>query len=119
MVDIHHIVSDGTSHTILADEFMQLYGNGVPLEPLFVQYKDFAQCKIDYRQRRGKNQEDYWLRLYAGEIPRLNLAADYKRPGPLPSRRSMPVPVGKRIRRKFKLLGARYGGTLYMNIMAR
>ena len=42
MVDIHHIVSDGTSRSILTEDFMHFYNNGSPLEPLFIQYKDFA-----------------------------------------------------------------------------
>ncbi|NIM12869.1 MAG: hypothetical protein GTO45_38530, partial [Candidatus Aminicenantes bacterium] len=44
IVDIHHIVSDGTSHMILADDFMSFYeGNSSGLEPLRLQYKDFSQ----------------------------------------------------------------------------
>ena len=81
LVDIHHIVSDGTSHTVLTEDFMRLYDTGVPLEPLPLQYKDFAQWQNQLFAGGGiKSQEDYWLQLYAGEIPRLNLAADYKRP---------------------------------------
>ena len=40
MVDIHHIVTDGTSSTILTEDFMALY-NGKELEPLKLQYKEF------------------------------------------------------------------------------
>ena len=81
MVDIHHIVSDGTSHTILTEDFMRLYTDGAQLEPLPIQYKDFAHWQNRlFESGEIKAQEDYWLELYAGEIPRLNLPADYKRP---------------------------------------
>ncbi|MCX6584872.1 MAG: amino acid adenylation domain-containing protein, partial [Candidatus Aminicenantes bacterium] len=120
MVDMHHIISDGTSQTILAEDFMQLYGTGVPLEPLPVQYKDFAQWQNRlFAGGRIKEQEDYWLRLYAGEIPLLNLPVDYKRPGvfTFEGDRYM-FTLESEDAAKFKVLGARYGGTLYMNIMA-
>ncbi|MCP4158206.1 MAG: non-ribosomal peptide synthetase, partial [bacterium] len=41
MVDMHHIISDGTSMTILVREFMALY-QGETLPPLRLQYKDYA-----------------------------------------------------------------------------
>ncbi|MGD2085220.1 MAG: amino acid adenylation domain-containing protein [Candidatus Aminicenantes bacterium] len=120
MVDIHHIVSDGTSHTILVEDFMQLYETGAPLEPLFIQYKDFAQWQNQLFAGSGiQDQEDYWLQLYSGEIPRLNLAADYKRPAIFTFEGDHHVfKLEREEAVKFKVLGARYGGTLYMNIMA-
>jgi amino acid adenylation domain-containing protein len=120
MVDVHHIVSDGTSHTILTEDFMRLYETGVPLEPLPLQYKDFAQWQNQlFAGGRIKNQEDYWLQLYAGEIPRLNLASDYKRPGVFTFvGDSHMLKLEREDAVKFKALGARYGGTLYMNMLA-
>jgi len=119
MVDIHHIVSDGTSHTILAEDFMRSYETGAPLEPLSIQYKDFAQWQNQLFAGSGiQDQEDYWLQLYSGEIPRLNLAADYKRPGVFTFEGDHHVfKLEREDAVKFKVLGARYGGTLYMNIM--
>ena len=120
MVDIHHIVSDGTSHTILAEDFMRLYGTGVPLEPLPIQYKDFAQWQNRlFASGRVKDQEDYWLQLYAGEIPRLNLPTDYKRPGVFTFEGDYHVfKLEREDAVKFKTLGVRCGGTLYMNMLA-
>ncbi|HLP61975.1 MAG TPA: amino acid adenylation domain-containing protein, partial [Candidatus Deferrimicrobium sp.] len=120
MADIHHIVSDGTSHTVLTEDFMQLYKTGAPLGPLPVQYKDFAQWQNQlFASGRIKDQEDYWLQLYSGQIPRLDLVADYKRPGVFTFAGDR---YGFKLERQdalqFKVLGARYGGTLYMNIMA-
>ncbi|MCX6579065.1 MAG: amino acid adenylation domain-containing protein [Candidatus Aminicenantes bacterium] len=120
LVDIHHIVSDGTSHTILTEDFMRLYETEVPLEPLPLQYKDFAQWQNQlFASGRLKDQEDYWLQLYTGEIPRLNLAADAKRPAVFTFKGDYYLfGLGREETAEIKALGARNGGTLYMNIMA-
>ncbi|MGC1139757.1 condensation domain-containing protein, partial [Bacillus sp. B38] len=47
MIDMHHIISDGVSISLLLKEFTKLY-NGESLEPLRIQYKDFAQWQNAY-----------------------------------------------------------------------
>jgi amino acid adenylation domain-containing protein len=119
MVDMHHIVSDGTSHMILAEDFMSIY-KGEELPSLPLQYKDFSHWQNDLFTREGiKFQEDYWLSLYSGEIPRLQLPTDFKRP-------KVFTFTGDRFRFKLegedavksRKLAHRHGGTLYMNILA-
>jgi amino acid adenylation domain-containing protein/non-ribosomal peptide synthase protein (TIGR01720 family) len=81
MVDIHHIISDGVSHTILIRNFMDLY-RGKELSPLPYQYKDFSEWQNREEQRKAlESQREYWLREFQGEIPILNLTTDYPRPG--------------------------------------
>ncbi|MDQ1354395.1 MAG: hypothetical protein QG657_4704, partial [Acidobacteriota bacterium] len=120
IVDIHHIVSDGTSHTILTEDFLHFYETGMSLEPLPIQYKDFAQWQNQlFASGRIKDQEDYWMQLYSGEIPRLNLATDYKRPVVFTFQGDYHMlKLEREDTVRFKALGARHGGTLYMNIMA-
>ncbi|MCK4258348.1 MAG: amino acid adenylation domain-containing protein [Halanaerobiales bacterium] len=80
IVDIHHIISDGTSTEIIARDFTQLYaGNDLP--KLKIQYKDYAfwQQKILDSEEIQK-QENFWLEQFAQEIPELNLPTDYPRP---------------------------------------
>lgn len=78
--DIHHIISDGTSLNILVKELMSLY-NGVGLSPLPLQYRDYVSWEEKLLQTEAmKRQESYWLRLYDGEVPILELPTDYKRP---------------------------------------
>ncbi|MDQ1355388.1 MAG: hypothetical protein QG657_5698 [Acidobacteriota bacterium] len=89
--DMHHIIGDGASMGIFFEEFSRLYNSGDPASeaprlPLpGTRYRDFAQ----WRNRPGgadiKEQEEYWLDLYpdAGDIPRLELPADFPRPGRL------------------------------------
>jgi amino acid adenylation domain-containing protein/FkbH-like protein len=82
--DAHHIVFDGASTAVLADDFKRLYEDGEP-EPLKIQYKDFAGWQN--RLLTGgkiKTGEDYWLNLYSdalnNDLPELSLPADYPRP---------------------------------------
>ena len=80
LFDMHHIISDGTSMTILKRELMTLYGGG-ELMAQRIGYKDFAQWQNEYLQsEKIKVQEHYWLEQFSGEIPLLNLALDYPRP---------------------------------------
>jgi amino acid adenylation domain-containing protein len=80
MVDMHHIISDGISHEILAKDFAALY-LGETLSPLHLQYKDFARWQNSAEVTEMiKQQEDYWLKEFTGEIPVLNIPIDYPRP---------------------------------------
>jgi acyl carrier protein len=80
MVDIHHIIADGTSIGILITEFKELYSRE-KLLPLRIQYKDFSEWQSSERQSQEvRHQEAYWLKCYEGEIPVLNLPTDFPRP---------------------------------------
>lgn len=79
MYDMHHIISDGTSLNILAGEFTALY-RGEELPALRIQYKDYAIWQNDFlNSDLSKKQEEFWLGQFAGEIPLLDLPADYPR----------------------------------------
>jgi polyketide synthase PksJ len=119
MVDIHHIVYDGTSMAIFFKELMSLYG-GKELLPLRIQYKDFAQWQ--YRRpvlAEKENQQAYWLNVFSGEIPVINLPLDFARP---------PIQDFKGSRLKFVLeekqanslknMAKEEGVTLYMLLLA-
>jgi hypothetical protein len=80
MVDMHHIISDGISQGILIGDFAAL-ANGKQLPPLKLQYKDYAGWQQSQEiQQTFKQQEEYWLGEFQGEIPVLNLPTDNPRP---------------------------------------
>ncbi len=80
MIDMQHIISDGFSMDIFFTEFIKLY-NGEKLDELRIQYKDFAIWHNGYLQSEEmKQQQAYWLNLFKGEIPVLNVPIDYPRP---------------------------------------
>jgi amino acid adenylation domain-containing protein len=80
MVDMHHIITDGTSIERFVKEFMASY-TGESLPPLNVRYRDFSQWQ---NRRKGekamKMQEAYWLKQFEEEAPVLELPLDYPRP---------------------------------------
>jgi hypothetical protein len=80
MVDMHHIITDGVSLAVLIKEFLTLY-SGSELPGLKLQYKDYSEWQINQMTRgKIKNQEEYWLKRFQGEIPTLQMPTDYPRP---------------------------------------
>lgn len=80
MMDMHHIISDGTSLNILARDMASLFQHKeLPL--LRVQYKDFSAWH-NRMMTSGKMDKasGYWLNLFEGEIPVLSLPTDFERP---------------------------------------
>ena len=72
-IDMHHIISDGTSVSILVDELCKLY-NGQNLNELNITYKDYAKWENDELKNGDiKEAEDYWVNQFKDEIPVLNL----------------------------------------------
>jgi len=120
MIDIHHIVCDGTSQTVLAEDFLSFYNGDEPV-PMRIQYRDFSHWQNRLFEGGGvRAQEAYWLGLYpdAGEIPRLRLPADFKRPATYTFAGDYyAFTLDRGDSRGFKALASRCGGTLYMNIL--
>ncbi|MCP5054567.1 MAG: amino acid adenylation domain-containing protein, partial [bacterium] len=80
VLDMHHIISDGVSLEIVMAELTALY-SGETLPPLTLQYKDFARWQTgETHQQLIRDQETYWLNIFSGEPPVLQLPIDYPRP---------------------------------------
>ncbi|MCP4218077.1 MAG: AMP-binding protein, partial [bacterium] len=117
-VDMHHIISDGVSHQVLLKDFTALYA-GKNLEPLRIQYKDFSQWQYNGKEKGNlKQQEAYWLREFQGEIPVLNMPADYPRPS-IQSFEGDTVnfQLDKKVTAAIKKLALEEGATLYMVLL--
>lgn len=86
LVTMHHIVSDNWSTGIFVHEIMQLYsafvqGKPSPLEPLAVQYADFAAWQRKWF--KGKTMDDqiaYWKEQLMGIPPVIEFPLDKPRP---------------------------------------
>lgn len=115
LLDMHHIISDGASINVIADEFARLYG-GEKLPELPVQYKDYtAWHKSLLGSKEMKRQEDYWVSRFKGEIPVLNLPVDTVRP-PVRSDKGhiLYYTVDTELTAELKKLAAASGTTLFM-----
>ncbi|MCP4147077.1 MAG: non-ribosomal peptide synthetase, partial [bacterium] len=79
-LDMHHIISDGTSMSNFVNEFIALYG-GEELPPQEIQYRDFTQWQAaPDRRKKLRRQETWWQEQYRDDVPILNLPADFIRP---------------------------------------
>ncbi|MFC2155991.1 amino acid adenylation domain-containing protein, partial [Acidobacteriota bacterium] len=80
MVDMHHIISDGTSMGVFIKDFMSVY-SGKELPSLKIQYKDFTKWQNSDEQKNSlRQQEAFWQEKFSGGIPVLDLPTDYPRP---------------------------------------
>ncbi len=80
LVDMHHIITDGTSQGILAREMGALLA-GEPLTPLTLRYRDYACWQNSPGQKEAiQRQKQFWLNLFPDEPPVLELPLDYPRP---------------------------------------
>jgi tyrocidine synthetase-3 len=80
IIDMHHIISDGTSNQVLIDDFMQLY-KGEQLPALRIQYRDFSEWQNTMLEKGELElQKNYWLSQFAEGIPVLNFPTDRARP---------------------------------------
>uniref|UniRef100_UPI000FDAE023 non-ribosomal peptide synthetase n=1 Tax=Paenibacillus kobensis TaxID=59841 RepID=UPI000FDAE023 len=80
LFDMHHIISDGVSLHLLAQEFAALY-QGQELAALPIQYKDYSawQESAPYRQALEPHR-NYWMTVFRDGIPLLELPTDFPRP---------------------------------------
>ncbi len=121
LIEMHHIITDGTSQHILEKEFMTLFSSPeVELTPLRLQYKDYSEWQNSEEQNKLlKQQELYWVKAFSDELPVLHLPADYPRPLMQSFEGSMVtfVLTGKETQR-LKDIAKETDTTLYMTILA-
>ena len=80
MLDMHHIISDGTSLAILLQELCDLY-NDNELSEKQIDYKDFTLWeKEQFESDEFKKLKEYWVNQFKDEIPLLNMPTTYVRP---------------------------------------
>lgn len=124
LFDLHHIISDGTSAGIINKEFTALY-TGMELPEITIQYKDYAvwQRQAAVQKSSGlytiENQKAYWMKVFEGEIPVLNMPTDYSRLAVQSFEgSSMNFYLDSRLTEDLKEISSSLGVTLYMTLLA-
>ena len=122
---MHHIVSDGWSQAVFNREFAVLYetyreGRENPLQPLGVQYADFALWQRSWLQDGVLDEGlKYWKEQLAGIPERLELPADRPRPAMQTfGAETCHVTVDGEQVAGLKRLSQGNQGTLYMTLLA-
>ncbi|MCP5052936.1 MAG: hypothetical protein GY940_37555, partial [bacterium] len=120
LLDMPHIVSDGTSTAVLIREFSTIYDGGA-LEPLRLQYKDYSvwQRETTVISDLPGQKEHYWLERFRSGVPVLELPLDF----PRPSRRDfegdhLTFDAGETLTQHLNRLASRSDATLFMVLLA-
>ncbi len=119
IIDMHHIISDGVSVSILIKELARLY-QGESLPAAQIQYKDFAVWQNNHLQSdQLQRHRAFWLDTLAGELPVLNMPADYARPSVQSFEGdSLSFEINEEHKQKLYRMAAETGTTLYMVLLA-
>ncbi|MDG6109855.1 non-ribosomal peptide synthetase [Dactylosporangium aurantiacum] len=118
VVAVHHIVTDGWSMDVFADELAALY-SGTPLPDPPVRYRDYAAWQRDRTTGPAKEADlAYWREALAGVEP-LELPTDH----PRPARQTFhgaehTVALGGDLRDRLQALSLAHGATLSMTLLA-
>ncbi len=119
MLDVHHIVTDGISMSILIKEFTEVY-RGKELRKPLVQYKDYSEWQNSLEENGVlKRQEEYWLNRLKGETPILNMVTDYERPNVQSYEGDrINFAINNKLKEKLNNIAKETGTTLYMVLLA-
>lgn len=122
---IHHIISDFWSLSLFIQELAALYeseaGNfqtSLPRPEL--EYGDYVRWQADvFSSVEGERHWDYWREELAGDLPVLNLPADYPRPAAQTFRgAARQVRLDAGLRRRLRSLAAKNGATLFSVLLS-
>ncbi|MCK4260292.1 MAG: amino acid adenylation domain-containing protein, partial [Halanaerobiales bacterium] len=119
MYDMHHIIADGISMNILINEWSLLY-RGKELPDLRIHYKDFAVWqKHRFQISEIKNQEEFWLEMFKGELPVLNMPTDFTRSKEICFKGDLVnFEVTRELTARLNQLSKKNGATLYMTLLS-
>lgn len=79
-LDMHHIITDGTSHNLIVRDFLHFY-KGLDLPELPIQYEDYAEwLHQDAQLKSLEEQKKFWLEQYREEPVMLDIPTDFPRP---------------------------------------
>ena len=119
LFDMHHIISDGISLTIVIKDILSFY-SGESLTELKIQYKDFtAWQNLLLKSAAIKEQEKYWLEIFREEVFVLNMPTDYPRPNMQSyDGASLSIELDRELVLELKDFALKNESTLYMVFLA-
>ncbi|MBE8994142.1 non-ribosomal peptide synthetase [Microcystis aeruginosa] len=125
LLNMHHISSDGWSMGIFIRELCHAYlafsqGQKPSLEPLPIQYSDFATWQRNWLQGEVlETQINYWKKQLKDAPPRLELPTDHPRP-PIQSYKGSHYshPLTPELTEQLNRLSQQEGVSLYMLLLA-
>ncbi|MBS0151275.1 MAG: amino acid adenylation domain-containing protein [Nitrospira sp.] len=125
LLTLHHVIADGWSMNIFLQEVLSLYaslvsGEPSPLQPLPIQYADYAQWQRKTLQGDVlERQLTYWKEVLAGAPTVLSLPTDHPRPSVerhRGARFEFELPAD--LLEQLKTMSRRHGVTVFMTLLA-
>ncbi|MBX8565050.1 amino acid adenylation domain-containing protein [Pseudomonas cichorii] len=125
LLNLHHMITDGWSMNVLIDEWLRGYdalaaGKTLQLNPLAVQYRDYALWQRSWLEAgEQERQLDYWRGHLGEEHPVLELPTDRPHPA-LPTHQGarLEISLDTALLRDLKTLAQRQGVTLFVVLLA-
>ncbi len=124
LLTLHHIISDGWSMGVMANDLLTRYGSlkngdGQPLPPLRMQYKDYtAWFEARLNAPQSGRSRSYWLKQFEGELPVLELSAGTRPPVKTLRGASLEFRLERELSEGLHTLGLHHGSTLFMTLLA-
>ncbi|MFN6482394.1 MULTISPECIES: non-ribosomal peptide synthetase [unclassified Nostoc] len=125
LLNLHHILCDDWSLSVLFKELSTLYqafstGNPSPLPDLAIQYADFAAWQRQWLQGEIlDNKQAYWQQHLSGSLPILKLPTDYPRPlEPTYQGARQSIVIPKSLTDALNVLSHQESTTLFMTLLA-
>lgn len=118
-LDMHHMISDGVSMSVLIDDLLAFYQDET-VEPLRLQYKDYA-CWQNEMLETGQlaEQEAFWLNEFAVPAPLLQIPTDYPRQANTEGEdEAVKAVLSPDVVESLHTLASNTGSTLYMVLLS-
>jgi hypothetical protein len=125
-ITLHHLIFDGLSiYQVFLPELAKLYaafsrGETSPLPELPIQYADFAGWQRNHLHGGVLQQHlEYWRTKLAGDLPVLDLPADFPRPAVQTFRGAIQtLHLSPHLSRQLKALSKQENSTLFITLLA-
>ena len=119
LLSMHHIACDALSFWTIIEEIQAAYA-GKSLAPVRAMYADFVEWqRTMLAGREGEKLWDFWRQQLAGELPALDLPADFARPALQTFHGgSHSIAIGPDLTRKLRDLARAEKATLHNTLLA-
>jgi len=121
--NMHHIISDGWSMEIIKRDILAFYSahktNVSPgLPELNIQYKDYAVWQLGQLQEENRADHSFWMNKLSGDLPKLNLPSEKKRPNVMTNNgHVLSMVLSEELTGTLKSFCQQEGGSLYMGLV--
>ncbi|HEX4368862.1 MAG TPA: amino acid adenylation domain-containing protein, partial [Rhodopila sp.] len=119
VIACHHMIADGWSAQIIAEDLAALYGQpGTPLPPS-VAFKDATAWLADHQSATQDADRAYWQAKLAGPLPLLDLPTDQPRTKRTDHAATFPrIPLDQSVTAKLRALGTAHDTSLFPVLVA-